>query len=491
MAILARAAVLIALAGVAVPLVASAAAGGTATTWSDAVPLADGDSWTHLSAVGARPGTHIVLGVRSDERTTAWISRAGSGWTPATVPPGWALAPCRPDGSCGSDTVNDGCRLSDMASGPDGAVVAVCMAGYYGVPVPAILAPGSAEFREQPLSSNTFFPQQPHIAIGGDGTIVGSVGTTDYKGACAGTAWYGPSTDAGRWSQVAPVEGVSPSVAAGGDGSLVLAGIRCEFTGKPSDSPRLAVAARAPGAPFSNRTLAQPVSDVPTYSAVAPDGRMLVAWTALDRGYRYYEPRWASLGSAVRPGGSRRWECRPVVGQAPCSQGVAPARSRGAGTLGGLRAARVYALAALPDSSFVMLVSGVTAGSGRPGGLYLTRLARGAAAWSPATRLDPGLYVSQGPVGNGPAAVALDRQGGLLAAWAHRNADGSASLRVERLAPGARDFTWQADLVGAGVPFEPALAVPPDGSPSVAWIDAVRDLGAGSEPSGRLLVADA
>jgi hypothetical protein len=61
MAILARAAVLIALAGVAVPLAASAAAGGTPTTWSAGVPLADGDTWTHVSAVGAEPSGRLLV----------------------------------------------------------------------------------------------------------------------------------------------------------------------------------------------------------------------------------------------------------------------------------------------------------------------------------------------------------------------------------------------------------------------------------------------
>lgn len=493
---LARAASLIVIASLSLwPGVASAL-DRAGSRWSDPVPLDPAGTYVGVSAVGASGATRIVVGERRDRTADAWISRAALPWGRATAPPAWATPPYDPSGALTPGAGGYGCWRSALAAAPDGSVVAVCAAGVYGAHGPALtaalLSPGSATFSAMPVEHRGY-PVQPHVAIAGDGTLVGSTGYVDpsQHGACDGLAWQGPFGDSARWHELKAVAGTGDTVAAGADGSLLVLATRCGDNREPSGRSRLVVAARrARDARFAGVAIAHDRTvSTPTFAAVAANGRMLVAWPAADPGYWGYGPRWASIGSAVLPRGSSSWSCRPVVGQAACALGSARARQGGSGAVHAVHAGRIYALVALPDSSFLMLFSGLTGPPVHPGGLYVSRLAPEAAAWSPARQLDPRLYVSSSAPGVGPAAVALDERGDLLAAWPHQGDSGPPSMRIERLAAGTWSFTLEADLIGAGVPFEPVFTAPPDGAPAIAWIDATSDFT--SQPSGRLLVADA
>jgi hypothetical protein len=476
----------------AISLVAALPPAEAAPDWSWSTPSAIGTSepYVSIAAVGARSATSLVVGAHDHSIADAWIARGSGVWSALTAPPAWALPPYDPVTGLLTPGSGYGCAAPALAAAPDGSVVAVCIAGTFLGPGPfltgAQLAPGSAALSPMPVGLFVgSVPVAPSLAIAGDGTVVGRLAEIDGSGhgECDGLGWQGSAPDSSTWAPIQAVGGLGMSVAAGADGSALVAGVRCVLNTMPSGLPRLVVSARRGGdGRWTFTNIARNVT-VPSFSAVAPNGRMVVAWEAGPG-----QDSRASIGTAIRSGGSLRWACRPFVGQAPCASGMSNLRLPGVAAVARVHLGRIYALAALPDDSFVMLFSGAVGTPAHRGGLFSSVLFPGARTWASPKALDPGLDEDSFKLGGGPAAVAIDERGGLLAAWPHKNGPGSHGLRIARLAGSGAAFVREADLHGVGFPFEYQLIAPPDGPPSVVWID--ETTGAG-DPSGSLLVASA
>jgi hypothetical protein len=477
------------LAGSALPVDAVADAPGW--TWSAPAAIGTGTPYVSVAAVGAQSATSLIVGAHDDSIADAWIERGGeTSWSALTAPPSWAIPPYDPATGLLTPGSGYGCAAPALAAAADGTIVAVCIAGDYLGPGPyltaAQLASGSTAL--SPMAVDLFVgavPVAPSLAIAGDGTLVARLAEVDGSGhgECGGLAWQGSTLDASTWLPLPAVEGLGMSVAAGADGSAVVAGVRCVYNAMPSGLPRLVASARRGGdGRWTFTNIARKVG-VPSFAAVAPNGRMAVAWAAGEG-----QSRWASIGTAIRPAGAVHWACRPLVGQAACASGVSHLRPRDVAAASRVHLARIYALVALPDDAFLLLFSGLVGKPAHRGGLFSTVLEPGTRTWSQPKAVDPQLDEDSFALGDGPAAVAIDEQGGLLAAWPHKNGPGSHSLRIARLAGSDSVFVRETDLTGVGFPFQYRLIAPPDGPPSVVWID--ETTGAG-DPSGRLLVASA
>jgi hypothetical protein len=463
-------------------------------TWSGPSPLGVDATYVHVAATGSLGATSVALGERANATTDAWISRgSGGSFTPLPAPASWSIPPV--DSATGMLTPGSGigCRAPSVASAPDGSVLGICLRGnaFFGAgPLlsGATLPAGGTTLEPLavPLYAIGLVPVS--MAIAGDGLLVASLPDADTSGHpdCSGVSWQGPDGDPARWSYLRAADGQGGSAAAGSDGSALVSVIAGHCDATPAGLPRVVVAARRGTASrWWAATLARNVVGS-SFAAVAGTGRMAVAWAAPDPGYAAYGDRWASAGAAIRPAGSTHWTCRPIVGEAACTSGNARDRAQHRGSIGNVRAARIYGLVALPDSSFVVLFSGLTGRPAHAGGLYVSTIAPGATRWSAARLLDPDLFQNRTADGRGPATLVLDQHGALLVAWPHRVGTGQVSLRVERLDRGAEDFTFEADVRGQATPRDARLVAPADGPPSLLWIDAVADRGMGG-----LLVASA